>query len=91
VRRYLDLASLTLVPSPEPRPLDSNLPLRQVDLTALPPVPDRFSLRSGPARLLRARDTFGAHLQHRLDRCPAHHLDHLVDRELRLLHQLDHR
>ena len=91
VRWHLDLAALAASPLTQPRPLDTDLSVRQVDLTALAAVPDRRPLLACLARLLRARHTFGAHLEYRLDRRSAHHLDDFVDRELRVLYELDHR
>ena len=93
VRRHFHLPARALAPAPQPqpRPLHPHLPVRQVDLTALPSVPHRLSRRARLARLLRPRHPLGAHRQHRLERRPPHYCDHLVDRELRALHQLHHR
>ena len=86
VRWHLNLAALAASPLTQPRPLDTDLAVRQVDLTALAAVPDRRPLLACLARLLRARHTFGAHLEYRLGRRSAHYLDDFVDRELRALH-----
>ena len=91
IRWHFDLGPLAIALASEPGSLDADLAIRQIHRAVLASVPPGVIRAPSSACLLRTRDRFGTHLQHRLDRCSAHHLDHRVDRELRSIYQLDHR
>jgi len=88
VGRHLDLRPHAGALATQPRLLDPHLAVRQRDDATLAAMPADL-----PARMARMSWTghlLGTHQEDGLQGAPAHHIDHLVDRRLRPLHEVQH-